>query len=130
MKNSYSKKTLTEFGILFGLSFPIFIGWIIPLIGGHSFRLWTLWIGIFFMIFGIFFPRLLLYPYRAWMKIGDGLSWINSRIILGIVFLMVVQPIALIMKLINYDPLRLKKNNGNSYRENIRSKKIDLKRIF
>ena len=130
MNNSVSKKTLTEFGIIFGFVFPILIGWIIPSLGGHSFRLWTLWIGIVFLVFGIFSPRLLFYPYKGWMKIGDGLGWINSRIILGIIFLLVVQPIALIMKLINYDPLRLKKNTNKSYRENIRSKKIDLNRIF
>ncbi len=64
------------------------------------------------------------------MLLGNYLGWINSRIILGLVFLLVLQPIALTMKLFSYDPLRKKENNKKSYRENINNKKIDLTRIF
>ena len=42
------------------------------------------------------------------MKLGDYLGWINSRIILGIVFIVILNPIAFIMKLFKYDPLRQK----------------------
>ena len=39
------------------------------------------------------------------MKIGNALGWINSRIILGFIFVLVVQPIALIMNISGYDPV-------------------------
>ena len=130
MKESISKKQLREFGLLIGLGIPVVIGWVIPAIGGHMFRTWTLWIGLPSLITGITQPSLLLYPYKGWMKLGHVLGWINSRIILGLVFLIVLQPIALIMRLFNYDPLRKKKNNQKSYREVIKEKSIDLNRIF
>ena len=130
MKSSISKKQLREFGFLIGFGFPILIGWILPTISGHFFRSWTLWVGIPTLTLGILKPNLLFYPYKAWMALGHVLGWINSRIILGLVFLVILQPIALIMRVFSYDPLRKKKSNRKSYRENIEYKKIDLTRIF
>ena len=130
MHNTLSKRQLKEFGLLVGLGFPIVIGWIIPLLGGHSFRMWTLWVGCPLVILGLLAPNTLFYPYKVWMKIGLALGWINSRIILGIIFLFVLEPISLFMKLMGYDPLRLKKGNRETYRENKKDHKIDLKKIF
>ena len=130
MKGCISKKQLREFGFLIGLGFPILIGWIIPALGGHHFRTWTLWIAIPSLIIGILIPRLLFYPYKGWMALGLALGWINSRIILGIVFLLVLQPIAIIMKFVGYDPLKIKKSNEDSYRENKMNHKVNLTRIF
>ncbi len=130
MKDKINKKQLREFGLLLGLGFPIIIGWLIPAIWGHFFKSWTLWIGIPSLILGVFSPGILFYPYKIWMQIGNTLGWINSRIILGIVFLLVLQPIAFIMKMFKYDPLRKIKNNEFSYREKRENDKIDLTRIF
>ena len=130
MHNTLSKRQLKDFGLLVGLGFPILIGWIIPLFGGHSFRTWTLWVGCPLLILGLLAPNTLFYPYKVWMKIGLALGWINSRIILGIIFLFVLEPISLFMKLMGYDPLRLKKGNRETYRENKKDHKIDLKKIF
>ena len=130
MKSSISKKQLRDFGFVIGLGFPILIGWIFPSISGHYFRYWTLWVGIPSLTLGILKPTLLFYPYQAWMALGHLLGWINSRIILGLIFLIILQPIALIMRLFGYDPLSKNKGNRKSYRENVEYKKIDLTRIF
>ena len=130
MKESISKKQLREFGFLIGFGFPIIIGWIIPAISGHIFRSWSLWVGCPSLILGILKPSLLFYPYKAWMKLGHALGWINSRIILGLVFILVLQPIAFIMNLFGYDPLRRKKNVEDSYREKNEHRIIDLTKIF
>ena len=102
-QNTLSQKDLRQFGFLIGIGFPVIIGWLIPSISGHLFRFWSLWIGVPLFILGIIRPSLLLYPYKAWMKIGLALGWINSHIVLGLVFLLVLQPISLIMKLFSYD---------------------------
>ncbi len=130
MKSSISKKQLREFGFLIGLGVPILIGWVLPSISGHLFRSWTLWIGIPSLLIGILKPRFLYYPYKGWMSLGHSLGWINSRIVLGMVFLIVLQPIALIMKVFRYDPLRKRKRDDKSYRENKQNHSIDLTRIF
>ena len=130
MKGSITKKQLREFGFLIGFGFPILIGWIIPAISGHLFKTWTLWIAFPSLMIGILKPGLLFYPYKAGMLLGLALGWFNNRIILGLVFFLVLQPISLIMKLVGYDPLKIKKNNERSYRENKKNHKVNLTRIF
>ena len=129
-ESSISQKKLREFGFLIGIGFPVFIGWIIPSISGHVFRFWTLWIGAPLIFLGIVRPRILFYPYKVWMKIGLALGWINSRLILGLVFLLVLLPISLIMKIFGYDPLKKKKNNVLSFREIKENYKVEFTRIF
>lgn len=87
MKNLISDKKLREFGLLIGIGLPLIFGWIVPAISGHIFRSWTLIIGIPCLVFSFIEPRLLVYPYILWMKIGFLLGWVNSRIILGIIFI-------------------------------------------
>tara|TARA_B100000212_G_C27130632_1_gene428969 strand:+ start:248 stop:640 length:393 start_codon:yes stop_codon:yes gene_type:complete len=130
MKKHITRKTLREFGFLIGLAFPFIVGWILPLIWGHHFRTWTLWISIPSLIFAILKPNLLMYPYRVWMKLGNILGWFNSHIILGLVFFIVLQPIALIMRIYGHDPLRMKKLGQKSYREVKTNHRINLKKIF
>jgi len=130
MKQTISKKQLREFGLLIGLGLPLIIGWLIPIIFGHVFRAWTLWVGIPVLIIGLIAPRLLLYPYKGWMALGHALGWVNSRLILGLVFLIVLQPIAYIMRITGYDPLRMRKKDLLSYRETKKDHLIDLTRIF
>ncbi len=130
MIKSTSKKQLREFGLIIGFGVPIIIGCLIPLLSGHGFRLWSLWVGFPSIILGILKPSLLSYPYKVWMAIGFALGWINSRLILGLVYLIILQPIAIVMKIFGYDPLKKKKSNEKSYREIRKDEKTDFTRIF
>ena len=125
-----SKKQLSEFGFLISFVVPILIGWILPYFTGHGFRLWTIWVGITFLILNLINPFLLLYPYKFWMWIGHALGWINSKLILGLLFLIMIIPLGLIMKIFGYDPLKLRKSNTKSYRENKLNSRINLNKIF
>ena len=130
MREIISKKQLREFGLLIGFGFPTLVGCLLPLLFGHEFRLWTLWVGILGLILGLTAPRLLRYPYKGWMTLGHALGWVNSRIILGLVYMIVLLPISFVMRFIGYDPLRTKPKNVKSYRENRKNHKTDLTRIF
>ena len=130
MKKLISKKELRDFGLLIGFGFPFFIGLLLPAITGHGFRAWTILIGGAALIIGITSPHLLHYPYKIWMAIGNALGWINSKIILGLVFIFVLLPIAFIMRLVGYDPLRTRKKGELTFRENRKDCKINLTRIF
>ncbi len=130
MKEIISKKQLREFGILIGFGFPLLIGWLLPAIAGHGFRTWTIWVGMTGLILGMKLPLLLYYPYKAWMATGHALGWINSHIILGLVFIFILQPIAYLMRFTGYDPLRRRRKGEKTYRENRQDHKTDLTRIF
>lgn len=130
MTNRISKKQLRDFGLLIGFGLPLIVGWLIPSITGHGFRAWTLWISIPTLAIGVLSPRILRKPYQAWMQLGQLLGYLNSRIILGLVFIAVLQPIAFVMRAFGYDPLRVKKSNLLSFKENKKGSKVDLTRIF
>ena len=130
MKEIISNRRLREFGLLIGFGFPLLIGWLIPSLTGHGFREWTLWVGFIGLIIGLTSPRLLYYPYKFWMKLGLTLGWVNSKIILGLVYMIVLLPLAFVMRLIGYDPLRTKKNGEKTYKENRKDHQTDLTRIF
>ena len=130
MKDIISKKQLREFGLLIGFGFPILIGWLLPALLGHAFRTWTLWVGIPGLILGLTVPRLLYFPYKSWMALGHALGFVNSHIILGLVFILILQPIAYIMRFTGYDPLRNKRKGEKTYRENRKNHKVDFTRIF
>ena len=82
MQEYISKKKLREFGFFVGIGFPVLVGTILPLFGGHTFRYWTLWIGLPLLFVAFLKPALLFYPYKFWMKLGHVLGWINSKVIL------------------------------------------------
>ena len=130
MSNKVDNKRLKEFGLLIGFGLPLLFGWFLPLIFDHEFKIWTLMISIPFFIIGLTKPSLLLYPYNFWMSIGHILGWINSRIILGFIFVIILLPLSFIMRMLGYDPLNLKKNNLSTYKKEKLNYKINLKKIF
>lgn len=56
---------------------------------------------------GMVFPKGLGPLHRAWMKIGEKLGWINSRIILSLLFFGMFTPMAFVMGLFGKRPLEL-----------------------
>ena len=125
-----SNKELRKFGLFVGIAFPLILGGIIPFIYGHPFANWTIFIGIPLIILGIIQPKLLLLIYKVWIQLGTILGWINSRIILGIIFILILIPISFVMSLVGHDPLRIRRKNQTSYRENRNDQIIELTRIF
>ena len=130
MNSTKNKNELRNFGLLVGTLFPLLLGFILPSLFGHQYRYWTLLIGFPLIFIGFIAPKKLKVFYGIWIQIGNLLGYVNSKIILAAVFFLVVQPIALIMKFVGYDPLRRKTNFSTSYREVRKNDKIDLEKIF
>lgn len=95
--------------VLFGLGFP----WLLSL----AFPVWP-WI-IFGVLaaWGTIAPDTLRPVYTGWMRFGLLLSKITTPIVLGIVFYLVVTPMAFFMKLMGKDPMNRKlEAHDSSYR--------------
>ena len=129
-KETISKKQLRNFGVLIGFMLPLIIGFLIPFLSGNNFRYWTIFIGTLSLIFGLAFPKSLINIYKIWIKIGEILGYINSHIILGLVYFVILCPISFLMKIFGHDPLKKKFHNKKSYYEYCKEKEIDLTRIF
>ena len=66
---------------------------------------WLFVVAALFLFFGVAAPRLLAPVFRAWMKLAAVLGWINTRILLILVYYLVVTPIGLLMRLFRRSPL-------------------------
>jgi predicted membrane metal-binding protein len=107
-------KTEREFALLFAAVATLVAFW--PLWPIHAPKPAWLLVALLFLVTGLALPRLLTPVHRLWMKVGAGLGWVNSRIILGVVFFVLVTPIGLGMRLLGKDPLRMRSGRtGNSY---------------
>jgi hypothetical protein len=65
-------------------------------------------------LFCLMIPPLAKAVEWAWLKLALGLGWINSRIILSIVYFVFLMPIAWLAKLFTKDPLMLKRKDASS----------------
>jgi len=110
-RTQISDKQLKEFGLLMTWAFPLFIGIIAPWILGKGLQWWSLWVSLFFISFAFLAPKVIYFPYKAWMFIGGIVGFINTRIILGLTFYLLIFPIGLILKILN--KLQFKKQNND-----------------
>ena len=114
MKNNKIKLgSNRSFGIVFFIVFLIIA--LYPLLNDSSIRLWSLIIGLIFLVLGLIKSNILTPLNILWMKFGMFLGIFISPIIMGIIFFLVVTPIGLIMRLLRKDLLNLKKKNIQSY---------------
>lgn len=111
-KLNFDRKTLKKFAITMGVAFFV-ITLLICLKGKHSILITSV-ISATFFILGFIMPSVLKPLYILWMKLAFILSWINTRLILVIIFYLVFTPIGIGMKLFRVDLL---------------DRKIDKKRV-
>ncbi|MDJ0508025.1 MAG: SxtJ family membrane protein [Crocosphaera sp.] len=102
------KKGLREFGLLTGAMIALLFGLILPLLWRYDLPLIPWIIGGVSVSLALFIPNSLAPIYQGWMKVSQVLAWVNSSVILGLIFFLIVTPMALIMKIINRDALKRK----------------------
>ncbi len=113
------KQELRKFGLLMAGVISVLFGLMIPFLGNKAYPIWPWATAGIFMIISLVHPSLLNRVYILWMKIGHVLGWINTRIILAVLFFGILTPIGVILRLLNKDPLFKKiEPNAVSYRVN------------
>jgi len=102
-KLNLDKNNLKKFGITIGMVF-LLITIFVSIRHQHSI-LTTSIISIIFFILTSVSPVLLKPLYILWMRLAYLLTWINTRLILCIIFYLVFTPIGLVMRLFGVDLL-------------------------
>ena len=106
-----------KFGITFSVIF-IFFALFFWFKGNNFYFILFLILSSSFLIVSLF-KSSLLYPLNiAWMYFGYFLGKIISPVIIGILFFVIVTPIALFMKIFGRDELMLKKNKTKTFWKN------------
>ena len=100
-----TKKTLRQFGLMVGGIFLLIGLW--PFVWRQeAVRIWAVVPGSALAVAGLLMPGILKQVYQGWMCVGHVMGWVNTRIILGVLFYGVVTPMGLVMKLTGRDPMR------------------------
>ena len=102
-----------SFGIVFFIVFILIAFY--PLINQEEIRIWSVLISLLFLILGIINSKILTPLNKVWFKFGIFLGKIISPIVMGLIFFLVVTPIAFLMRMLKKDLLNLKFNKNNSY---------------
>jgi hypothetical protein len=110
-----STKELRKFGLTILVGFAL-IGLVAFFVSKNPVASYYLWsIGIVFGFAGLSGTVIALPFYFIWMGIAFVMGNIMSRLIMFLIFLVVVTPLGLIMRLTGRDRLRLKKSTDASY---------------
>lgn len=103
-----------QFGFFFSVVFlllGVYLLW-------HGYLLWAMPV---FFLFGLTSMLTLLLPAalepfnKGWMRLGMLLGRIISPLVLGLLFFLIITPVALLMRAFGRDALRLKKTNKPSH---------------
>lgn len=109
-KLSYTRESLRKFGITMAAAFTV-ISLLIFLKHRHS-AFPTGIISLVFLIFALALPQGLKPVYIFWMRLAVILSWINTRLILTVMFYLIFTPIGLCMRIFAADLLDKKISKG------------------
>ena len=77
-----------------------------------------LYVTIFLIVLALF-PQFFLSGFiaKAWLKFGEAISWVMSKIILTLLFYLFVFPISSLYRLFNKDLMMLKKRKDSYFTE-------------
>ncbi|MBK7393073.1 MAG: hypothetical protein IPI64_07170 [Chloracidobacterium sp.] len=90
-------------------------------------------VAVALVMVGLFVPPLAKLFHRVWMWIAVKLGWINSRILLTLVYFMMFVPYKIVSRIVGRDPLSLRQPAGNSYwhkREKTHQEPEQFERLF
>ncbi len=115
MQNQTARKELRSFGLLVGGIFAV-IGFWPMLLRGEDYRTWALVLAVLLIAPALIYPPALKPLQKVWMKLGHVLGWINTRILLGVIFFGVVTPMGMIRRMLRKDSMGRQANTLDSYR--------------
>jgi len=96
---------LRNFGLIVGGIFGAIGLWPAIIRGGNA-RLWMVGLALALILPALMVPRVLAPAHRAWMALGSALGWVNTRIVLGVIFFGMITPMGLVLRLIGRDQMR------------------------
>lgn len=99
---------LRNFGLTFAAIVAALFGLVIPLLFSHQLPLWPWLVAFIMCTWSLLSPSSLKYIYRIWMRFGIVAGFINTRIILFLLFFVIFFPVGLVMRVFGSDPMARK----------------------
>jgi len=116
MKVQSNIKDIRVFGLIWSAIFVAIS--LYPLFIHKPLKLVPLIFALLFLIPSILFPKVLTIPFKLWMKFGELMNKIISKIVLFIIFYFLITPIGFITRLFGSDFLNKKTIKKKTFWEN------------
>lgn len=110
------RKGLRNFGLTTGGIIVILFAGLLPWLLDHNFPVWPWILAAALWLLAAAAPMALQPIYKVWMKFGAILGAFNTRVLLGIMFYLIITPMALVMRLLGKDALHRTLDDRPSYR--------------
>jgi Saxitoxin biosynthesis operon protein SxtJ len=126
------RKGLREFGLVTGAAIVVLFGLFFPWILDLDWPAWPWAIAAPLWLLALIRPAWLRGIYRVWMRFGLLMSRLMTPLLLGIVFFVMIAPIAMVRRLMGKDSMhRTLDPNQDSYRvQSTKSPREKLERPF
>ncbi len=106
------RRQLVTFGVTMAIAFAIVAAIRTWRRGLDAITIVVFVVAALFLLIAVVAPTLLAQVYRVWMRFAEILGWINTRILLILIFYLVVTPLGLVMKLIRRPPLDMARRDS------------------
>ena len=110
-------KEIRSFGLIFSLLVVFIFGGLMPLLLNQSISVWPFVVGTVTALLALLAPSALRPLHSLFIKLGTVLGFINTRILLFIIFFGLFLPVSIIMWLVRRDILGRKPSTVDSYRK-------------
>ena len=110
-------KEIRSFGLIFSLLVVFIFGGLMPLLLNQSISVWPFLVGTVTALLALLAPSALRPLHSLFIKLGTVLGFINTRILLFIIFFGLFLPVSIIMWLVRRDILGRKPSTVDSYRK-------------
>ncbi len=87
---------------------------ILQYILSQAVQLWLIGLGLIFLLTGLAVPSWLGPVRKLWMKLARGLAVVNTGIILTFVFVVLVTPLAILLRVLGRQPIEIGDSQGVS----------------
>lgn len=90
-------------------------------------------LGVALVVAGLFVPAAARVFHAVWMRLAHALGWVNSRILLALLFYLVITPMGLVQRLAGRDALRRRGQRSSSYwipRSSPKQSKEQFEKLF
>lgn len=91
---------LRRFGWQMAIAVVLLFGLLLPWLFGYLLPWWPWWLAAALLLLAFTAPKLLYWPSRFWLAIASVLGWLNTRVLLALVFYLVVTPLGWLLRLL------------------------------
>lgn len=122
---------LRKFGLIVGALFALFFG-VLPILRHyHAVHLWPWCLAALLWLLALLRPAMLSYFYIGWTRLGWVLGWVNTRVILTLIYIFLIIPLGVVMRMFGRDRMARRFDPAaGSYRSVSRQQAADMEHPY